>query len=246
MHPHQNNDTNSAMDVIDWCLKELTPPGDDFYYATLYSRKSNPQQVATCGLLKLILQSGLAIEEPTVRLAKLDWWQIQLRQLEQRVSQDSPHALTPNSQHPLITYFRANEGHRLTQPFIALIQQLMATTSIHQPSPTLTTTLGKAIGIALDNQNSEESADCFGYFWLAQFTSKHVSASNEATVYFNAVKNLPVLSNTNHWSLSARCYLALAKLWLKINSSAPTDGVWYEPSAPRKLFTVWKTRLFHR
>ncbi len=273
MSPSSDNHITSSLDVVDWCLQELLPPGDDFYYATLYSRKSKPEQVIACGLLKLILQSGLTIEEPTVRLAKLDWWLAQLkysRSLSEASGSSDPELTLeksvkaapsePQSRHPLIRYLIDNRTTsisafkpELEHKLITLLQHLMVSAPermmINSPS-SLASPLGEAIHCALGNplpdDTDSKSFEHFGQFWLIQYFCKHPSTNVSKDAIAASIELLSTPPSHKHWSLSARSYATLIQLWLKANQKTSDENIWYEPSAPRKLFTVWKTRLFHR
>lgn len=273
MSQSSDSHNTSSLNVVDWCLQELLPPGDDFYYATLYSRKSKPEQVIACGLLKLMLQSGLAIEEPTVRLAKLNWWLAQLKHsrsisvasssIDSDLTQEKfikSEIAEPHSRHPLIRYLIENRTEsistlkpQLELRLITLLQQLIVSSPerIMKGAPSsLAKPIGEAILCALGNQQQNDknnlSFENLGQFWLAQHFCKHSTANVSKDAILASIEFLNSPPSSKHWSLSARSYAALMQLWLKVNHKAAHENTWYEPSAPRKLFTVWKTRLFHR
>jgi hypothetical protein len=116
------------------------------------------------------------------------------------------------------------------------------------PPNSLLTALENAMSFALGNAEKVSDNDALARYWLIHFLSQKYSPNSTTSHYLNELKELlrQCLSQqkSSHLSLSARSYLSLAALWLKVNRTAASRGHWYEPAAPRKLFTVWKTRLF--
>lgn len=227
------------MDVVQFCLKDHIKPGDDLYYALLYSRVKNPEQLIACALFQNILHSAMTIEDDSVSVAKLGWWSTELQKAE--------------SNHPLIQ-FMAQQNHHdwLLEAMLPVTHQLLK-----HPTPltlnnytfieseaglSLTWALGTKINKRA-SQNSEiakvdsmekvdslESyANAIFQFWLLK-TSFSLNAKNALSIS----PSPEMISNTlqritgefeafsikqSRSRLSPACYyyLNLAKQWLTLN-----------------------------
>ena len=100
------------MDVVQFCLKEHIKPGDDLYYALLYSRAKNPHQLVACALFQSILHTSMTIEDGSVRVAKLGWWSNELQNAD--------------SDHPLIQFmYQQNHISWLTQAMLPVTNRML-------------------------------------------------------------------------------------------------------------------------
>ena len=230
------------MDIIEHCLTEHIPIGDDFYYCFLRNKQCK-DAIIRISLLKLWLQLATKSNESQVVTAQFQWWYQQSAQWSQESAQHPLLKALPDSQYN--QEWLAQAERWLTSQISSSHAQ-STSHSIRQEFEAMT---GQLIAQALAPGTFQAETDRWeklGQYWLLRSALfimpgsilsplKQTMASTDLS-RFDADYRTWYKNQTLARSEPLAQYLKQIKLWLACNQkNTQWQTEMYEPSPIRKL-----------